>query len=165
MRIDFRSALTPRVFVGAVLVAVILLGLTFAWMAFSAPPQPDPAALMAVMTVIPAPTGTPAPAVSAVDPYAPTLTPTLAPGQLVIGVYVQIVGTEGQGLRIRSTPGLSGAQQFMGFDAEVFRIQDGPREVDGYTWWYLVSNYDDGRAGWAASNFLEFIPSPPTPTP
>jgi hypothetical protein len=161
MNFDFRSVLTPRALAGAVGVAVFLLILVFTWLAFSAVPQPDPASLMAVVTVIPAPTSTPLPAaVATLDPYAPTPTPALEPGQLAIGVYVQIVGTEGQGLRIRQTPGLDGEQQFLGFDAEVFLVQDGPREVDGYTWWYLVSNYDDGRAGWAASNFLEFIPSP-----
>ena len=115
---------------------------------------------MAAMTVIPAPTGTAASEVATVDPYAPTPTPTLAPGQLTTGIYVQIVGTGGVGLNIRSAPGLDSSQQFMGFDSEVFLIEDGPRERDGYTWWYVVSNYDDGRAGWAAANFLEAIPAP-----
>jgi len=160
MRIDFRSALTPRAIAGAVLVAVLLLVITFFWLAWSVPPKPDPAGLMAAMTVIPAPTGTAFSTAATLDPYAPTPTLTPVPGQLSVGVYVQIAGTEGLGLRIRSTPGLNGAQQFMGFDSEVFLIQDGPREADGYTWWYLVSNYDDGRAGWAASNFLQFVPAP-----
>ncbi len=160
MRIDLRSALTPRAIAGAVLVTSLLLVVTFLWMTWSVPPKPDPAGLMAAMTVIPAPTGTARPAIATLDPYAPTPTLTPIPGQLSVGAYVQIVGTEGQGLRIRSTPGLAGEQQFMGFDSEVFLIQDGPREADGYTWWYLVSNYDDGRAGWAASSFLEFIPAP-----
>ncbi len=153
--------MTPRALAGAVGVTIFLLVVTLIWMSLSAPAAIDPAALMADVTVIPAPSGTPIPPEALPqDPYAPTPTLTPAPGQLALGVYVQIVGTEGQGLRIRSQPGLNGAQQFLGFDAEVFLIQDGPREVDGYTWWYLVSNYDDGRAGWAASNFLEFIPSP-----
>lgn len=161
MNFDFRPALTPRAFAGAVIVAVLLIVLTFTWMAVSAPPRPDPASLMADVTLIPAPSGTPLPASqAALDPYAPTPTFTPLPGQLAVGVYAQIVGTEGQGLRIRSNPGLSGEQKFMGFDTEVFLIKDGPREVDGYTWWYLVSNYDDGRAGWAASDFLEFVPGP-----
>lgn len=160
MRIDFRSALTPRALAGAVLVALLLLALTFAWMYYSTPPNPDPAGLMAAMTVVPAPTGTAVFEIATLDPYAPTPTLTPIPGQLAIGVYVQIVGTSGLGLNIRSAPGLDSSQQFMGFDSEVFRIEDGPRERDGYTWWYLVSNYDDGRAGWAASNYLESIPSP-----
>ncbi len=160
MRINFRSALTPRALVGAILLAMLLLTLTFTWMAWSVPPKPDPAGLMAAMTVIPAPTGTAPSEIPTADPYAPTPTMTLAPGQLAVGVYVQVVGTGGVGLNIRSAPGLDSSQQFMGFDSEVFLIEDGPREQDGYVWWYLVSNYDDGRAGWAAADFIEYIPSP-----
>lgn len=159
MRLDLRSALTPRVFAGATVIAMLLLGLTFVWMAWSVPPRPDPAGMMAAATLIPAPTGTPLPQIPTVDPYAPTPTPTLAPGQLTTGIYVQIVGTGGVGLNIRSAPGLNASPRFMGFDSEVFLIEDGPREQDGYTWWYIVSNYDDGRAGWAASKFLEALPT------
>jgi hypothetical protein len=49
---------------------------------------------------------------------------------------------------------------FLGFDSEVFIIQDGPRSVDGYTWWYLVTPLDQSRAGWAAADFLTYIPPP-----
>ena len=51
-------------------------------------------------------------------------------------------------------------QLFLGYDAEVFVVKDGPRQADGYTWYYLVAPYDDTRAGWAASNFLNIIPAP-----
>ena len=73
---------------------------------------------------------------------------------------MQITGTDGEGLRIRSEPGLTGNPDFLGFDSEVFIVKDGPQLVDGYTWWYLVAPYDDTRAGWAASDFLSYIPSP-----
>jgi hypothetical protein len=63
-------------------------------------------------------------------------------------------------LRIRSDPGLTGEPVFLGFDSEVFIVEDGPREVDGYVWWYLVAPYDDTRAGWAAADFLSYVPSP-----
>jgi len=55
---------------------------------------------------------------------------------------------------------LTGTPVFMGFDTEVFLVQDGPREADGYVWWYLVAPYDQARAGWAAANFLTYIPAP-----
>jgi hypothetical protein len=73
---------------------------------------------------------------------------------------VQINGTEGQGLRIRAEPGLGGVFQFLAYDSEVFVVQDGPREVDGYVWWYLVAPYDETRVGWAAADFLTYIPEP-----
>jgi hypothetical protein len=109
------------------------------------------------LTMIPAPTVTSnAPATPTIDPFAPSPTPT----GLALGNYAQISGTEGQGLRIRATPGLDGEFVFLGYDSEVFLVKDGPKTVDGYVWWYLVAPYDDTRAGWAASDFLTYIPAP-----
>src|SRR5512134_1712556 len=133
------------------LITAIGIGLT------SSPPASDVGFAPADLTVIPAPTGTSgAPPTPTIDPFA---TPT-TPAGVAIGNYVQITGTEGQGLRIRAEPGLGGAFQFLAYDAEVFVIQDGPREVDGYVWWYLVAPYDETRVGWAAADFLTYIPEP-----
>jgi hypothetical protein len=66
------------------------------------------------VTVIPAPTGTSgAPPTPTIDPFA---TPT-SPAGVAIGNYVQISGTEGQGLRIRAEPGLGGEFQFLAYDS------------------------------------------------
>lgn len=109
------------------------------------------------LTVIAAPTSTSsAPPTATIDPFAPTAVPT----GVVIGNYVQISGTNGEGLRIRSDPGLSGEFKFLGYDSEVFIVQDGPRELDGFVWWYLVAPYDETRNGWAAADFLTYIPAP-----
>ena len=109
------------------------------------------------VTIIPAPTSTSgAPPTPTIDPFAPTPAPT----GIALGNYVQITGTNGEGLRIRAEPGLNGNPEFLGYDSEVFIIQDGPRSVDGYTWWYLVAPYDETRAGWAAADFLAYIPPP-----
>ncbi len=140
---------------------VLLLILTFVWIDWTAPPAPDAAGLVAVETVIPAPISTEQPgATPTYDPYAPTPTPTAAPGQFRLGVYVQISGTQGEGLRIRSQPGLTGEQLFLGFDTEVYTVIDGPRDIDGYTWYNLAAINDQTRIGWAASNFLTLIPKP-----
>jgi len=48
----------------------------------------------------------------------------------------------------------------LGSEAEVFRVQDGPREVDGYTWWYLVGPFDETRRGWAVANYLQIVQNP-----
>lgn len=133
------------------LITAVAIGLT------SAPRNPDVGFVPADVTVIPAPTGTSgAPPTSTIDPFA---TPT-SPAGVAIGNYVQITGTEGQGLRIRAEPGLGGEFQFLAYDSEVFVVQDGPREVDGYVWWYLVAPYDETRVGWAAADFLTYIPEP-----
>jgi hypothetical protein len=55
---------------------------------------------------------------------------------------------------------LNSESAFLGFDSEVFIVQDGPVVLDGYVWWYLVAPYDETRTGWAAADFLSYIPSP-----
>ena len=87
------------------------------------------------------------------------LTPT-PEGQIGIGSYVQIIGTEGAGLRIRKDPGQSGDTVFIGEEEEIFLVKDGPRDADGYTWWYLIAPYDETRAGWAAADYLASVPAP-----
>jgi hypothetical protein len=77
--------------------------------------------------------------------------------QFNIGSYVQINRTGGLGLRIRSGPGTSSPQLFLGMDAEVFEITEGPIDADGFTWWNLVAPYDKNRSGWAASDYLDVI--------
>jgi hypothetical protein len=159
MQFNFRQFFTRTVILGALGICAALLTLTFLWIVWTAPPAPAPGMSLAVLTIIPAPTSTPPnlPTVTP-DPNAPTATP--APGQISLGSYVQITGTAGEGLRIRSAPGLASSQLFLGYDSEVFLVKDGPRQVDGYTWYYLVASYDEKRAGWAASDFLGLMPNP-----
>jgi hypothetical protein len=107
------------------------------------------------LTIIPPSTDTPGP--TAVPTTDVTSTPV---GQIGIGAYVQITGTEGAGLRIRKDPGQTGETVFLGEEEETFVVKDGPKEADGYTWWYLVAPYDDTRAGWAAADYLAAIPPP-----
>jgi len=134
-----------------ILITAISIGLT------SSPQTADVGFAPADVTVIAAPTVTSsAPPTPTIDPFAPTVAPT----GIALGNYVQITGTDGEGLRIRSEPGLNSNPEFLGFDSEVFIVQDGPRTVDGFVWWYLVAPYDQSRAGWAASDFLSYIPAP-----
>jgi len=113
----------------------------------------------AILAIIKAPTITPS--------LAPSLTPDVAAtqqalkeaGQIYIGGYVEISGTEGAGLRLRADPGLDKSLLSLGYDSEVYKVEDGPKEADGITWWYLVAPYDNSRCGWAASNFLAVVTS------
>ena len=154
----FSQLFNRWVILGAILTAGLLLLITAISIGFTSPLQSSNVGFApADLTVIPAPTVTSnAPPTATIDPFAPTPAPT----GIAIGNYVQISGTDGEGLRIRSEPGLNGNPDFLGYDSEVFIVRDGPREVDGYIWWYLVAPYDETRAGWAASDFLTFIPSP-----
>jgi hypothetical protein len=119
-----------------------------------------PAASPAVVTLINGPTSTPlVTATATVNPlFVPTA--TAQPGAFMPNDYVQIKGTEGVGLRVRSDPGLGSTQLFLAYDSEVFQVKEGPIEKDNYTWWYLVAPYDATRAGWAVQDYLNYIPSP-----
>lgn len=155
---NVRQLFNRWVILGALAFAGLLILITAISIGATTTPQAsDVGFAPADVTVIPAPTVTSsAPPTPTIDPFAPTAVPT----GIALGNYVQITGTNGEGLRIRSEPGLNGDPEFLGFDSEVFIVQDGPRTVDGYIWWYLVAPYDQTRAGWAASDFLSYIPSP-----
>ncbi len=121
-------------------------------------PPPAPVGV----TVIPFPSATftavPVPAVRP-SPTA-TLPPAPPSGEIAPGAFVQIQGTAGEGLRLRAAPGLQGAVNYLGLEAEVFEVRDGPVQADGYTWWYLVAPFDATKQGWAASNYLQVVQSP-----
>jgi hypothetical protein len=153
-----RQLFNKWVILGAFLLAGFLLLITAVSIGLtSARQNADVGFAPADLTVIPAPTSTSdVPPTPTIDPFAPTAAPT----GIAIGNYVQISGTEGEGLRIRSEPSLNGNPEFLGYDSEVFIVKDGPRQADGFTWWYLVAPYDETRVGWAAADFLTYVPSP-----
>lgn len=157
---DLRPYLNRFVIIGALVIAGILILITLILIGWTSPRlSPDVGFAPADLTVIPAPTHTPAAtAIPTLDPLAATQ--TLDPNAININGYVQITGTGGDGLRIRSAPGLNSETVFRGEESEVFIVKDGPQTADGYTWWYLVAPYDDTRAGWAASEFLAVVPTP-----
>lgn len=156
---DLRPFLNRFVIIGSLVLAGILILVTLILIGWTSPRfSPDVGFAPADLTMIPAPTHTPA--ATATFTPDPLASPTFDPETVHIEGYVQITGTGGDGLRIRSSPGLNTETVFRGEEAEVFLVKDGPQEVDGYTWWYLVAPYDDTRAGWAASEFLAVVPAP-----
>ncbi len=109
------------------------------------PDQPEPTAVSDESTQTPQAelaTATPPP-----EPRIP----------IELGSQVVVVGTEGFGLRVRQGPGLDYDMVFLGNDGELFVVQDGPRESDGYTWWYIVDPDNRDRFGWAVRDFLEVV--------
>jgi len=76
------------------------------------------------------------------------------PGVLGVGYDVIISNTGGDGLRIRSAPGLDSTPLFLGFEGEEFLIIDGPALKDSLVWWNLRSKQDENRDGWAVQDFL-----------
>jgi hypothetical protein len=132
------------------IIAILLILVT-------APAPANPQNIIALATVIPNPKIEEAINLPANDPYLPTPTPSPAPGQISIGSVVQVTNTEGVGLRFRAQPSLVGKEVFMGFDTEAFKVVDGPRQADGYTWYFLASINNENRNGWAVSNYLVSI--------
>jgi len=145
---------------GAILLACILTLLMWGTLMLLRP-EPIPAApVTADLNVIHAPTST----TLLATPFSITPTgsapPSLEPGIIVIGGYVQIQGTGGDGLRLRDRPGLDGKVLLLGSEAEVFQVAEGPVDADGYTWWRLVGPFDETRQGWAVSNYLLVVQNP-----
>ena len=149
---------TGKVILTGLLAGVGLLVLAALLVYLTAPLPPDPANTVALATIIPNPTRAYQAKPIENDPYVPTPTPTPAPGQIGIGAVVQVTGTEGIGLRFRASPSLNGKEVFMGFDTEAFNVLDGPRQADGYTWYFLASVNNDTRSGWAVSTYLTSLP-------
>jgi len=117
----------------------------------------------AVFNIIQAPTPTqsmPTPTVFAAPSETPTGAIPNSSENIAIGAFVQIRGTEGDGLRIRSEPGLESQVRFLAYEDEVFQVRDGPRQNSGYNWWSLVAPYDETVQGWAVSSYLVVVQNP-----
>ena len=72
-----------------------------------------------------------------------------------VGDEIVIIGTEGSGLAVRQGPGLDYTYFFVANDGESYTIEDGPRVMDDYIWWYIVDPNDEDRSGWAVEDFME----------
>ena len=158
-----RAIFSPWVLAGAVTLAVLLMCATLSLLWVTRPDEAATGPSTAVLSVIQAPTVTPVvdtPTPPLAQASAEALPPSPFPGAFGVGAYVQISGTEGEGLRLRSAPGLQGNVEFLALESEVFQIRDGPRDADGYTWWFVVAPYDETVQGWAVSNFLKVVQNP-----
>lgn len=156
MKRFFQSPITPWVVIGAIIIAgglslILIIGLNI----LSHQPHSETSSKnSSLVTVIPAPTLTPTLSISL------TNTPEsekIEINGITIGKFVQISGTGGDGLRLRSGPGKENPPLFLGYESEVFEVKDGPKFSDGITWWFLVAPYDQTRSGWAAADFLKLI--------
>jgi len=149
--------LNRYVFVGAAVISILLCIFWFIILSIFYHPPVNIAGSTAIITIIPPQT------ITDTIPIEAQKTPTPVTGEaklgegINIGVYVQISGTGGDGLRMREAPGTKSKALFLGMESEVFKVDDGPKELDGYTWFHLVAPYDETRNGWAASNYLAIV--------
>ncbi len=134
-----------------------IIGFSAIWLPFSDNAISYPTA---VIQVIPAATftSTPPPTQASAtlnDEGGPQSSSSEVP--IMIGDYVEIVGTQGDGLRLRSQPGLDGDIVFVAYEGEIFKVDDGPQDASGYHWWYLIAPYDETVRGWAVDNYLRVV--------
>lgn len=83
---------------------------------------------------------------------ASSITPAVISGSLSSGGFVEVVGTDGFGMRYRFGPGLDTATIRIVDEGEILRVSGGPEEGDGTMWWRLQDRF--GNVGWAAVDFL-----------
>lgn len=84
------------------------------------------------------------------------------PWPLRTGVDVIVTGT-GNGLNIRTGPGLNAAAVDRIDDGSVIRLSAGPAPADNLQWWQV-----EGRSGWVVSDYLRYpdaTANPPRPAP
>jgi hypothetical protein len=148
------------VVLAAGLIGIGLFLFTLLTLLLSRPPRQELPQATAMINRIAVPTAT-APLPTATLTAAPTDPVNQPSGAgLAVGVSVRITGTGGDGLRIRSQPGLSGEVLMIAPEEEVFQVTEGPVEADGYRWWRLVSQSDPARSGWGVSDYLDKVTQP-----
>ena len=154
-----KDIINPWVIAGAILTASLLLAVSFLTAGQLTPSDLTEYHGEAVLTIIPVPTYTPTPLPT--QPEFSILTPTIeAVHGIQVGGYVQILGTEGEGLRLRQDPTLNGEIIHLGLEGEIYQVRGGPEERDGYLWWELEAPLNETRQGWAVSNYLVPAQSP-----
>ena len=100
-----------------------------------------------------------APTQPAIEPSATV--PPPPPGEVRVGVYVQVIGTGDSGfLNLRAEPSLSAAVNYLALEREVLQVQAGPNAGDDLTWWYLVEPATNTKFGWGVQNYLQVVEGP-----
>jgi hypothetical protein len=158
----FLHLFRPWIYLTASLIATFMVVALIVTLMFSRKGLSMVGAATAVITVLPAPTATPTPTSTSFVTPTTILSelPTPVPGDIKIGALVQIVGTGGDGLRLRDEPGLGTTVLTTVSDTEVFKVLQGPSPADGYEWWYISDPYNDSRRGWAVANYLKLVNNP-----
>lgn len=158
----FRNKLSPWSFLGG-MVGALFLFLVIVFILYITKPQPKNivrATAEFIVTPIQSTEIKETPSTASTNTPVLTNPPAPLPGEIQINAYVQISGTEGDGLRLRKLPNLESDVMFLAMESEVFTVVEGPIESIQYTWWYLKAPYDSTRQGWAVSNFLEIVQRP-----
>lgn len=93
----------------------------------------------------------------------PTIAPTgtIPPGTFQVGARVKVVGVGVAGLNIRSSPGTDGLVKFRALEEEEFVLREQPQFASNIEWWFVQSESDPNRSGWASRQYLEVLSAQP----
>lgn len=93
----------------------------------------------------------------------PTIAPTgtVPPGTFQAGARVKVVGVGVAGLNIRSSPGTDGLVKFRAVEEEEFVLREQPQFASNIEWWFVQSDTDTNRSGWASRQYLEVLTAQP----
>ncbi len=80
------------------------------------------------------------------------------PPSLVDGGYVEVVGTDGFGMRYRFGPGLDTATIRIVTEGEFLKVSGEPEDISGTRWWRLLDSL--GNVGWAIEDYLSPAAAP-----
>lgn len=149
-----KKFLNPWVIAGTIITAGLLLVAAFYASGGIFPGEQEPYQGGADIMIIPVPTATQIPPPTTTPVIFATPTAQREEG-IQLGGYVQISGTEGEGLRLRVDPSLNGAIAFLGLEGEIFLVTGGPEDEDGYLWWQLEAPLNSSRQGWVVSDYLQ----------
>ena len=108
----------------------------------TAPPVPTPTISLNPPTPTIAPTATSA--------AAPDL--SVAPSELTVGYYSQVVDTGGVGVTVRNGPSTANLIVVVAAEGAKLLVLEGPTAGGDYQWWRV--RLSDGTEGWAAGDFL-----------
>ncbi|MGD2179446.1 MAG: SH3 domain-containing protein [Anaerolineae bacterium] len=160
------AQIPARVWVFAVFAAILLFALCGFWGLYLfrgrfAAQNPTPTAI--IWTPIPSPSPAATPSLTPTEPPSSEgpadATPTASP-DIAIGNYIEIAGTGGYGLSLRSGPGLNYARMDVASEGETFIVVEGPTTAGGSPWWKVRDPESEERAYWAIGNYLKPIEHP-----
>lgn len=120
----------------------------------------NPAPTIVQLTAPPIPTAT-----ISTNPPTPTIAPTattastpdvsIAPPEVTVGYYAEVVETGGVGVTVRNGPSTSNVPVAVSAEGSIILVIDGPIPGGEYQWWRV--RLPDGTEGWAVEDFL--VPS------
>jgi hypothetical protein len=163
---DTRSRIPLRVWVFAVVAAVLLFALFGFWGLYlfrgrlgSQGPTPTAIIWTPTPSATPLASATPTPTEPASTEEPDAATPT-ASADISIGGYVKVTSTGGYGLSLREGPGANYARMDVAAEDEVFIVVEGPRTASGSPWWRVRDPDNEERTWWAIGNYLQPVEHP-----